>query len=565
MSSNIFNHNRNPFEFTASKSDYWDVHPSPYQGGDGIYTDDLDTECLAAYIDTNEEECTVNLPELVSMGDYTWVNAVNNGLELNNIGFTGVDNGLIAYDKRTITYDEFDEIFTQSTLQLDAGDVRLHVNPVGGNNRIYSYPCMVVTEDGMRVAKLNGGFYQGFFQTGDGCDYKVLPTSLGDGWTLEFTLKPEEFRSDWDEVRREKYSLEEYNSDGWDGILDHGDYGGGWDDGYTDGVRPTLNDIYPRNRGIFFYMGTRAENKWWKYYTDEDWQTDLETYEGLPVGESVDRIVTDNKFLTYSRTREGLKAFMRDRRDDPAVIDMQRHLEIDNYFIVMHRGKGGYTARSVKELRQKSGASYDVLADLYRNAMAFQIREDGSVGYRFMVKDCDAEEGYSVKEEWSYPGIVSNGTWHTITVRVMPVVKYGTMMQNYTSSTDYMRLMFYVDGKLVLYSKEMPTILLRALNDDYSKQEAVPYSISLGGGTQGLCDVVYEDFMKVPDYVLYLEKEFGGSFNGYFKSFRFYACDRHFNKIGRDYRYDMKLFRNAGVPHYLYNNVIRYQTRTYRI
>ena len=565
MSSNILNHNRTPFVFIPSKSDYWDVHPIPYHGGDGIYGDNLQEDCLAAYIDTTIDDCTYNLPELVSTSDYIWELAVNNGLELNNIGFTGVDNGYILYNKKQITDEEFMDIFTNSTLVLDADDKRLHVNPVGGNNGIYSYPCMIVTEDGMRVAKLQGGFYQGFFQAGDGCDYKVLPLALGKGWTMEFTLKPEEFKSDY-QIRREKYSVIEYNSDGWDGYLgDNSPYTEDYtSDNYVETTpKPTLNDIYPDNAGIFFYMGTRAENKWWKYYTDADLETDLETYDGIPLDENVATITTDNKFITYHRTRRGLKAFMKDRRDDPAVIEMQKNLSTDNYFIIMHRGKGGYTARSIKELRQQSNAKYDILGDLYRNAMAFQIKPDGSVGYKFMVKDCDAEEGYSIKEEWSYPGIVTNGVWHTITVRVRPVVKYANMNGNYNPQVDYMRLMFYVDGKLVLYSKEIPTIMLRALNDEYSKQEGVPYNISLGGGTQGLCDVIYENYKDIPDYVLYLEKEFGGSFNGYFKSFRFYDCDKNFNEIGANIRFERNLFKKAGVPYYLYYNNTTIRKLTY--
>lgn len=555
--SNIFNHNRNPFHFLVSRSDYWDVHPRPYQDGDGVYGDNLDEECLAAYIDTTLDECTVNLPELVSTGEYVWDKAVNNGVELNNIGFTGVDNGYILYDKYTIGDEGFNDLFTNSTLVLDADDKRLHVNPVGGNNKIYSYPNMMVTEDGMRVAKLSGGFFQGFFQTDDGCNYKVLPSTLGNGWTLEFTLKPEKFKSNY-HVRKEKYSFEEYNSDGWDGYLGRvGEYSFGYvDEDYAEtNPLPTLNDMYPENAGIFFYIGTRAENKWWKYYTNKDLSTDLETYDGIPLDENIDRIETDNKFITYNRTRKGLKAFMKDRRDDPAVIDMQRNLSTQNYFIIMHRGKGGYTARTIKELQQESNADYDILGDLYRNAMAFQVKDDGSVGYRYMVKDCEAENGYSIKSEWSFPGIVTEGKWHTITVRVRPIVKFANLMDNYDAKVDYMRLMFYVDGKLVLYSKEMPTILLRALNDEYSKQEAVPYNISLGGGTQGLCDVVYENYQDTPDYILYLEKEFGGSFNGFFKSFRFYDCDKNFNKINANVRFEHSLFVRSGVPGYLYNKV----------
>ena len=40
------------------------------------------------------------------------------------------------------------------------------------------------------------------------------------------------------------------------------------------GLKPestkTLNDKYPENKGIFFYIGTRAENKWIYLYDEED-------------------------------------------------------------------------------------------------------------------------------------------------------------------------------------------------------------------------------------------------------------------------------------------------------
>ncbi len=77
--------------------------------------------------------------------------------------------------------------------------------------------------------ELYGGFYQGFYKL-FGYPYEVLPTRYPKGWTVEMTLKPR----------------------------------------FTDAYIPpvgatTLNDYYPDNSGIFFYMGTRAENKYWHH------------------------------------------------------------------------------------------------------------------------------------------------------------------------------------------------------------------------------------------------------------------------------------------------------------
>jgi hypothetical protein len=77
--------------------------------------------------------------------------------------------------------------------------------------------------------ELYGGFYQGFYKL-FGYDYEVLPTRYPKGWSVELTLKP----------RFENEYVPQ--------------------PGHT-----TLNQYYPDNAGIFFYMGTRAENKYWHW------------------------------------------------------------------------------------------------------------------------------------------------------------------------------------------------------------------------------------------------------------------------------------------------------------
>lgn len=536
---NILNHNRSIFETRLSNSEYWDHRLYLKQDG-ATYDDSLDTECLSAYIDTTFPECVVD-NELISKDEYTWDDAVNNGIELDNIGLTGVDNGYLKFDKDSITDEEFMDLFTNSKLVIDKDDNRLHVTKVDGNNNLYYYGAEMVQEDNMNVAKLNGGFYQGFIQYNNGCNYKILPTSVDNGWCFEFTLKPEDFKSKA-YITREKYSLSEYNTDGYDGSSEYEQYNTGYvSDGYSgESSLPTLNDMYPENNGIFFYLGTRAENKWWRYYVDLDDNTELETADGTTLNEQVSYLRTDNKFITYNRSNDGFRAG-KTHHDEKIRLQLEKQLKTDNYFIIVHRGKGGYTARTIKQLKQESGADYDILSDLYRNAIAFQVKKDGSVGYKFMVKDCENENGYSILQEWSNPGLVENNKWATITVRVCPVVRQTEKPIGYSENLDYMRLMFYVDGKLVLYSKEIPTLLLRALNDEYSKQEGVPYNISLGGGTQGLCDTVYEHFKQLPEYVLFLEREFGGTFNGYFKSFKFYTCDKNYSVINQNIKHEKNL------------------------
>ena len=499
---NILNHNREIFDIKLSKTDYWDHHIYLSQKGDEIYNDDLQEECLAAYIDTNLEECIDN-NNLQSVNQYQWEKAINNGVELNNIGLTGMDNGLITFDKDTITEEEFLKLYTESTLQIDKDDNRLILTPVNGNNKLYSYPIEITKDNGKVVSKLNGGFYQGFFQLNDGCDYKILPNTIEQGWVWEFTIKPQK-------------NIFSINNE-----------------------LPTLNEIYPENEGIFFYIGTRAENKWYKYYnrlTNDN--SELRTDDYLELDEFQYKYTTDNKFITYNRTPEGLKA--NENYEDENITIIKNHdRKTDNYFLTMHRGKNGYTAIN-SPLTREISYDYDILNDLIENVFALQVKENGSVGYKYLIKDCEKEEEYSVVEEFSYPDKVKMDEWNVITVRVQPIVQNAMNMYNYVQRYDKMRLLVYVNGKLVLASKELPMLNLRKLNDEYSKQETVPYNISLGGGTQGLIDVIYENYQNIPEEILYLEKHFAGSFIGLIKSFKFYTCDKNYNQINANYRFEKK-------------------------
>ena len=49
-----------------------------------------------------------------------------------------------------------------------------------------------------------------------------------------------------------------------------------------------------------------------------------------------------------------------------------------------------------------------------------------------------------------------------------------------------------------------------------------------------VCDVVYDNKDELPQDVLFLEKEFGGSFIGLFKSFKFFTCDKNYNQINEN-------------------------------
>ena len=557
-----------------------------------------------------------------------WEKSVNNGVKLENIGFTGVDNGLISYRRDKITNSQFLDIYVNSELTLEPDDKRFFMFPVTGNSNQYKYYYTMedTIEDGKYMA-LKGGFLQGFFKLYDE-EYQVLPDKIENDWNLEFVL------------RKKDYEIE----------------------------HRTLNSVNSNNNGIFFYIGTRAENKFWYlykknelteglfkgechddgyfldfnpvennvinhdylsyeendleinsgynsqcdctcnipieddgymidgYFSDEDCDEKnakssclsfklkndflnrqdfldfslccsggkeddkkeepciidgyfsddymLGDNAGLPFNEeyfekeiSLDginlktteghdldkkgyfEIITDNKFLTFDRTKYGFTTKTYDDDNRFVAFEGRNDWGNINYFTLMNRTSSGYTTKNIFKYNENNSKAYDIYKDLRENCFALKVNEDGSIGYRYGITDCNEDSKFKVIEEYSKPNIIKNDEWVTINVRMFII------------SSDVMKLYFYVNGRLVFISKELPVLKLRELNDVSEKQETVPYNISVGGGTQGLADAIWLNYYHKANYLLPLEEYFAGTFIGDFKSFKFYNCFREYNDI----------------------------------
>lgn len=462
----------------------------------------LNEGCLISSIDTTEPDC-IDGDELLSLWDYFYEDGCYNGIKLDNIGFTGVDNGLITYRKDRITNEQFRKIYTQSSYEIPSGDTRLHLHKVSGNTLMYEYP-MSLNEDGS--IKLNGGFYQGFFRSAN--DYAVLPSDIGLGeWNLVFDLRKVDYESE---------------------------------------SNKTINDKHPENKGIFFYLGTRAENKWIYLYNglemsgytmdncplsgyddyifdliddeaDVSGDTSYETNNGFELGSPNDTyILSDNKFLIFDRTIGGIT--IKNYHGDETVMLSNKKRKFDgNLFLYMNHTPTGYTVHNIGDLEySEEYTSYSMdtfYSDIYNNALCFMINDDGSIGYRYLVKDCliDSELHINVLEGKSYSGIIKEGIWTNIRVKIKGYI-------------DGMRLMFYVNGKLKYITSKLPKLKLKMLDELNEKQEGVAYNISLGGGTQGLAETIMPEYMMVPTQSFPLEDSFAGTFIGDIKSFKFYNC-----------------------------------------
>lgn len=221
--ANLKVNNYHNLKLRINKDEYWDffVNKDTY----GYFKDNSDS-CIISYVNLADADCDSGW--LQSNNKYTWEDAISVGYTLYNITYTGVDNGLFTFRKDRITNKDFLDIFQTNKLKIEENDTSLKLHAVSGNTLQYDYPLHCNDE----YVTFNGGFYQGFFKTE--CDkYQVLPTHFGDGETynIEFTLR--------------KCDIEPESN-------------------------KTLNDKYPENKGIFFYIGTRAENKWIYLYDKED-------------------------------------------------------------------------------------------------------------------------------------------------------------------------------------------------------------------------------------------------------------------------------------------------------
>lgn len=535
-----------------------------------------------------------------------WSGATNNGVEMKDIGLTGIDNGLVNFRKDRITNAEFVKILTESKYNIDANDKRFFLTPVTGNTQMYNYPMYIYNDDNEKYIACKGGFYQGFFKL-FGHDYQVVPHRIDNEWTFHFNLRP-----------RTDYEVNDM----------------------------LVNYTHENNNGIFFFMGIRAENKFWPFYkTDASMMEKMkkidaqsegyfagcsdsgETYNinennvvrlennwlreeiidkthshsdyfaegdgyfacdyfanssdenkeeyihsnnskcecndyfsdsyfnekcevnnnkyvhdeyigsGITINENgyedsaghpmtsygYDEIVSDNKFLLFDRTSTG---FTVDTwiEGSKIAIETRKNWASPNYFLLMDRTETGHTKDTIDEYNETKDAqryNYNIHNDIINNVFALRIKEDGSIGYRYGTYDCENENRYKLIEEYSKPNMVKNDEWNSISVKFSVINPRESECENHETK---MKIYFYVNNYLVLVSKEVVAFNFKHIEKEcYEKQEAVPYNISLGGGSLGLLETILPNYYAISEYILPIERDFCGTFMGDIKSFKMYS------------------------------------------
>lgn len=388
-------------------------------------------------------------------------------------------------------WGEYDEEIVLKDAELTGFDNKLldinskSVLPVLNSDDIYLTLYRVIDKEDDLLYKnntfiFNGGFLQGFYKL-YGFPFQTLPMYIENNeWNLEFTLKPYE------------------------------------------------QQVY--DEAIFFYMGTRAENKFAKFYNNDNTLDNIKTSNGVLLNkDNYFEIKTDNKYLS------------------PKITGYTRNYD-DNQYLIFNRTQDGYTVDNINEYFNKiehEKESYNVKSDLYGNAFSLFITENGEIGYKYLINKCEENFEDNFIIEKSFENTISLNEWSSINVKFM-ILNGSVDDCGIPFNRRKMKILIYVNGYLRLISQELPEFNFRALNDIPEKQEMVPYNISLGGGTLGLSEsklIVNNKIVNLEGYD-YLSNAFNKRFFGEMKTFKFYNSSLSISDIRNNHYYNIQ---NYGI------------------
>lgn len=433
-----------------------------------------------------------------------------------DIGLTGIDNGLVSeMTGQTISFtqgllpdiNKFDRLSFDRRLKLHqvTGFTQSPNTLFSGLSKSISYNIVSKLDDNIGVYhELYGGFYQGFYKLFS-YDYSLFPERVNKGWSVEMLIKPR--------------LIDEY-------ILNSG--------------QTTLNDFYPDNKNIFFYLGTRAENKFYHHAS------------GSPISDT-----------GYTRVTETLGCLKTCACADTGItnsncIDVyQPSDEVLSHGI--HCNCGCNVVEEVTPAPDK-----DPIFDGISNAIAFKLcgePKNPKIGIRILrfTGDCittgscetsgityqtgytvdnyctnngiydyceSAVSGFTEQEHWIQVNVVwERNTWfdtcdlwykgglglisenpylysvlNESVKLISPPITNGEeiakkieivqLNERWLLEKEYRmgKLKVYVNGKIFQTFDNIEEIIPRALDTEKERQVGVPYNISWGGGTQGLHD-----------------------------------------------------------------------------
>ena len=505
--------------------------------------------------------------------------------EICDVGLTGIDNGLTTQISG-ITMTAYTGLYTTTaeTYNRYSYDRRFKMHPISGNttteNRLwddnsYSYGLSYGdTGSGIgTVAKLQGGFFQGFYRL-EGYDYEVFPTRVSHGWTAEIMLKYQ----------------------------------------FSGNTNLGLNARYPENKGTFFFMGSRAENKFY-HHTSGSPESDsgyTRVTSGLTCmhtcgcyksgGTGADCIsVYQPSGLTSSNC--GCACPCSCSTEVP-VPDLDPLWDgVSNAMSIRLSGDTGNPRVCVKEYLI-TGSCIPSGTCLTGTSFVTGVTTVEWCSTRGIFEDCkytpyiDLEHWVQIDavfqrnvyyecKDLEYLGGLGDIVKQVFTATsannsvnlVMPPITHAEGYSGYTPAKTTSvhindlwlderkyrlgTLRIYINGKLLMECEDFEEIIPRPLNTNKERQVGVPFNISVGGGTQGLKDNLTLSgtcptelsgmtYQQDPECLttedldntiysglttnIFLEEIFGGNLIGEISAFRMYTEPLDASEIKHNFR-----------------------------
>ena len=422
-----------------------------------------------------------------------------------DVGLTGIDNGLVKrMSGETIEITTGLYLNDNDKFSRYKYDRRFKMHPITGftttenrlwNDNSYSYNITYGAEPYVGYyTRLQGGFYQGFYKLA-GYEYDVLPERPNLGWTTEFLLR---YR--------------------WTGDTQVG-----------------LNDRYPQNKGTFFYLGARAENKFY-HYPDGSPVTDsgyTRVTEGLSCMKTCECSISGSSgsscFYVYQMSGEPITNCACTCPCECSTVAEFPELNplydgVSNGLSLRLSGDTGNPRICVKtyritgeclpesacttELKFMTGTSvvewcsskgiFDDCADTPYINQERWVQIDAVFRRNAYFEECDLWDkgglGDIISEEYIatlydnslslvVPPVTQEQT-NPPTTEVVNITDKWIQEKNYRLGT----FRIYINGRVFMEIEDFEEIIPRPLNTFKEKQIGVPFNISLGGGTQGLHD-----------------------------------------------------------------------------
>jgi hypothetical protein len=422
-----------------------------------------------------------------------------------DVGLTGIDNGLVKrMSGETIEITTGLYLNDNDKFSRYKYDRRFKMHPITGftttenrlwNDNSYSYNITYGAEPYVGYyIRLQGGFYQGFYKL-QGYEYDVLPERPNLGWTTEFLLR---YR--------------------WTGDTQVG-----------------LNNRYPQNKGTFFYLGARAENKFY-HYPDGSPVTDsgyTRVTEGLSCMKTCECSISGSSgsscFYVYQMSGEPITNCACTCPCECSTVAEFPELNplydgVSNGLSLRLSGDTGNPRICVKtyritgeclpesacttELKFMTGTSvvewcsskgiFDDCADTPYINQERWVQIDAVFRRNTYFEECDLWDkgglGDIISEEYIatlynnslslvVPPVTQEQT-NPPTTEVVNITDKWIQEKNYRLGT----FRIYINGRVFMQIEDFEEIIPRPLNTFKEKQIGVPFNISLGGGTQGLHD-----------------------------------------------------------------------------